>query len=474
MPRPAAPPRPVRRRARAAALVVLALLSLAACGISDETVEEAFRDAPGVQEATVGCPEFSCTISLDLQLGAEAEQISDAIQVARDLDPREILVTLWEDARTHDQRQHLTARIDADSDAADDSYVGAALAWAADNPDVAVLEADLGPERADLTLRPTRRADFWTVAETAWELVAPAAGPRLEVSFTAEGTTGLDRLLRATGEFPTAAVDLARSVESQHDGARTAFALTGLAVQPEGVILGVSDARAVAPAEAAAAAGPHGAGLGPVEVVVTDNVFTASFQDPAERVDPTRVIEVLSGGPGVESARLAGPAVEVRLQGSLATAMPLMELLRREAGEALGSTTLHFLTAVGDVVEIVPGGDDSLVMLGHELLTSPGPTGTLEITQEEDEPPYVGLEVRAAALAPQLTRVASVLARHQGETDRYQLWVRATDPEGRTPSVGFSVEMTPTGPEITESRGTGEQAAELRAAWSRGVQRAAR
>lgn len=453
-------------------LLLALLLGVSGCSPSDDEVSDAVGELPGVISAEPSCFEFRCTVEVEAERDASSEELTAMLTAARTVDDtHDIEVSL-----TGDVPGRVSALVVIDgSPAAEDAPIGALLAWAATAAEDGLtgLTIERGNvERIRISGSTTDGASAWPLAREAWAIAGDLAGAQL--SFTRPDRLAQQSLV-ITDAFPDEAIAVAEEIQGA-DGP-----VTGVLITDDRFVVGAISRSAAQDLRATLAGDPRLEGRS-VEVVVTTNVLTAAAaeQEPgtSQRLEP--VLAVLEDQPGVLFVTTSGSSVEVQVD-DLRSAPALVERVRRRAGAAFVDTTLVLVDDPTGRLEITSDGDDAVLGVVSSLLETPG-LAELALEQDVDPDPdraavALTFTVRQAGkgtgsappVAPQVTRLARLMATTPGNAASYALGVRVEDVEGRAATAGWDVERTPTGLVLGEVRGTPERQAEITAAWDRGV-----
>lgn len=452
-------------------LLTLLVTVVTGCSPSANEVDDAVGDLPGVISAEPTCFEFRCTVEIEAERDASADELTAMITAARTVDDaRDIEVSLaW------DVPGGVSALLDIDrSPAAEDAPIGALLAWAAtaEEDGLTGLEVERGSaERIRISGSTTDGASAWSLGRDAWALAYDLVGAELALTRSEHLA---QQSLRISDTFPTEAVAVAEEIEVG-DGP-----VTGVVISDDTFLVG---AISRSTAEDLRPMLQDDARLDDmsVEVVVSTNVLAAAAtQEPgtSQRLEP--VLAALEDQPAVLFATILGTSVEVQVD-SLRSAPDLVERVRRRAGAAFVDTTLVLVDDSTGRLEITPDGDDSVLDVVSSLLDTPG-LRDLTLEQEVDPDPdraavALTITVRqpgkgtgsAPPVSPQVTRLARLLSTTPGTAASYALGVTVEDAEGRSATAGWGVERTPDGLVLGNVSGTADRQAEIAAAWARGA-----
>lgn len=449
--------------------LTLLLTTMAGCSPSADEVDDAVGDLPGVIRAEPACHEFRCTVEIEAELDASASELADMFAAARTVDDaREVEVTL-----ASEQPGRISALLAIDeSSPGEDATIGALLAWAATEQDLAGLSVERGrPDAIRVTGSAAGETSIWPLARAAWGIATELAGAELD--FT-RAERPAQQSVRVTGDFPDEAVAVAEELESADTRP------TGVVITDDRFLVGAIDRGAAENLRPMLADDPRLEGLA-VEVAVSTNVLLSSAsQEPgtSQRLEP--VLAVLDEQPGVLFTTILGSTIEVQVD-DLRSAAGLVERVRRRAGAAFVDATLVLVDDRDRRVEITPDGDDAVLDLVAAVLATPG-LGDLEVGQELEADPAraavaLSFTVRqtspgtgnAPPIGPEVTRLARLLSTTPGSAASYSLHVEVKDVDGRSADAGWRVDRTPDGLVLAEVNGTDETQAEVRAAWARGA-----
>lgn len=457
---------------------VVALVSVLACGLalsgcspSADDVTDAVGGLPGVVSAEPACHDFVCTVEIEAEPTASAEELAGMLTAARTVDDaRDVELSL-----ELDQSRRVSARLELDSaPSTEDLAVGTLLAWAAAQQGRLTLSVERGnAETVRVTGSAADDTSIWPLGRAAWPLATALRGAQLELVRPAHLR---QQSLRVEDSFPDEVVSAAEELERGQEAA-----VTGVLLEPGRMLVGAISRDAAQRLRPVLADDPRLAGA-TTEVVVTDNVLlTANAVEPgtSQRLEP--VLAALDGEPEVLFVTLAGDTVEAQVDG-VRSFPRLVERVRRLAGDAFVDTTLVLEDrTAGHRVEITPDGDDAVLDLvlallpsrglrsvgvGQEQVPDPAKTAvTLSVTLHQPGP---GTGV-VPAVGPEVTRLARLLSTTPGSAASYWLDVTVEDADGRSADAGWRVDRTPDGLMLGEVTGTDERQAEIRAAWAKGV-----
>lgn len=451
------------------ALLTLLLTTVAGCSPSADEVNDAVGELPGVISAEPACHEFRCTVEIEAELDASADELADMIAAARTVDDAwEVEVSL-----TSAPPRRVSALLTIDrSPPAEDAAIGALLAWAAAEQELSGLTVERGrAETIHVAGSASEGTSIWPLAREAWAFASELTGASLD--FT-KAEQVAQQSVRMTGAFPDSAVAVAEELEADDTG------LTGVVITDDRFLVGAIS-RSVAERLRPLLADDRRLDDRAVEVVVSTNVLSDTAQEPgtSERLEP--VLAVLEGQPEVLFATIRAGEIEVEID-NLRSAPRLVDRVRRQASGAFFDTTLVLVDQqAGHRVEITPEGDDGVLDLLVALQATDGLRG-LDIGQELEPDPAraevaLSIEVRqpgpgtgsAPPIGPEVTRLARLLSTTPGSAASYSLHVEVEDVDGRSADAGWRVDRTPDGLVLAEINGTDETRAEVRAAWARGV-----
>lgn len=449
--------------------VALAATALTGCSPSADEVNDAVGDLPGVVSAQPSCHEFLCTVEIEAEAEASAVELADMFAAARTVDDAwDIEVSVASDAPGG-----VSALLEIDkSPPAEDTTVGALLAWAAAEDDLSGLTVERGREDAiQVSGSAVGETNVWPLARAAWDFATELHGAELD--FT-RAERPAQQSIRVTQDFPDDAVAVAEELEADD------FKPTGVVITNDRFLVGTISRTAAEALRPTVTGDPRLEGMS-VEVVVSTNVLLASMSEEpgtSQRLEP--VLAALEGQPGVLFATILGSTIEVDVD-DLRSAPALVQRVRRRAGAAFVDTTLVLVDDRDRRVEITPDGDDAVLDLVVALLASPG-LAELEAEQELEPDPEraevaLSFTVRqsgpgtgsAPPLGPEVSRLARLLSTTPGNAASYALGLTVQDSEGRAASAGWRVDRTADGLVLGEVNGTEEQQREVRAAWARGL-----
>lgn len=460
-------------------LVLSPLLTLAACGTTADEVDDAVGGLPGVISAEPSCHEFRCTLEIEAEPTASARELTDMVTAARTVEGVWLIdLSLTPESPTSrtsggPSRMPVSAEVNIeDSRAADDTAVGAVLAWGVGEQDLFTLRVAHGAEdRFDVTGTGVAASSIWPLARAAWPLVEELGGATITFS---QHEHLRQQSLSATESFPDALVSVAEELGEGEAG------VTGVLVEPGRMMVGVINRAAAVRLRPVLADDARLAAVATEVVVTTDVLLAATAVEPgtSHRLEP--VLEALDSEPDVLFATIQGNTVQAEVEG-LRSFPRLVEGVRRSASAAFVDTVLVLEDPRAQHrVEITPDGDDAVLDLMLALLPTDG-LRSMSVSQSEPDPtsPAVSVTVilrqpgpgtgAAPPIGPVVTRVARALATTPGNAASYRLSVTIEDAEGRASDASWLVDRTPEGLALGEVNGTEEAQAEVRAAWARGL-----
>lgn len=283
----------------------------------------------------------------------------------------------------------------------------------------------------------------------------------------------LGRILEVNGSYPDDAGRVARSLPGE--------SLTGLALSRGSLVVGVPSITSVPAIEDHVRSHPLASAVGEHRVIPTLELLSlVNNSEPPPGLSD--LFERLVGDDDLKAATQTSGGVEISLAAGRASAAAAV--FRRTAA-AIAETSApvdrirldiegYVSEESGVSADLAPDSDPRLLLLLEAVRTG-GPrakhlTVEARTTTHADS---LHLTARAPALAPELERMAMLIAtwhaEHQPDVDELWVSVRAIDREGRSPSTGWRVDLTGAAPAITETNGTDESIAELRQAWQRGL-----
>lgn len=468
-------PRGARGRGRAVVVLVVVATVLAGCAsISDETVDE-LSAMPGIERASASCPKGVCSLRLLAEPGAEAGDLTAALETAREVEASELQLDLREGSGL-DAGGAAVAIVLAE--ASDPSADGAAVAlaqtmFASDGLRSGRVQGDRDGTTVVVS-SDVSRAQLWDLAESVWPGAAELPKPTVQATTSGGDGEGPSRLT-SEGRFPADGVELVRALD---DAEVDRSGLSGALVQDGTVLLGARSLESAARLENRLEADSLGEGLD-VSVSVTDNVLSYR-PDSAEggteqqrRAVLTALQEDGSLTGGVDTSGVTAIATDAE---SAATAV---DRAREAEPEAAGVVSIT-IDLDGMQAELGTTGSPDLVRLLGLFASEPTTTtATVEVPRNPQDPPFdaeanLALEVEASDLTAGVQAAAEQFAGWDGPERKLRVSITAVDPEGRTPGVSLIVErrdgVWEAGP--TE-RGTPELVAEGVSAWTAGIDAAA-
>lgn len=443
-----------RIRPRLGLLVASVLLGgLSACGAQPDDIEAAFEGVEGIADLDTTCAELSCTLKVDLEQSATADQLAEVIRVVRELDvSTEIL--------TADQVTLLAPNSASELDAA---ISAAAIALGPITTDAQIFPGggDGGGPRVQATAGTGE--PFWRASRDVWAAVEEV--PDVRLSLVGARSTRLE----VEDAYPEPAATLVEELQRKRAGA-AGLRLNGVVLTPTQLSISVADLGGVGVLRAAVEQHPLARQAPPVDVHVTEN---GELEGVAGTPELTRALTVLDERPDVRDAVETSQGLEIRLApGSEDDLRDLYDAIR-PALEGTGVDVHLELAArkgqAGEVgLELPVGGDPELVTLVQRVLEESSDLAGLWLTHPNAEPELV-IDYSSRRMAPKVEALARTVAD----------WVTTSRPDSDTllfevdsglEGSYWSVDLTGAKPTLNYTRDSdGNEDEEIRRAWRRGM-----
>lgn len=447
------------RRLLVAALV--SALVVVACGVDDGDVA-ALADLPGVDDARSSCAVGDCLLTVSTSREITAGQLGDVLREARDIGASDSRIGV----------DDVTVSFGADYDGSTDAGAVALAVEAREQSQVASLRIDLQRDGASVDAQiDGSREDLTTTARSMWDALDGVPDRTLSATSRSGGGGGGNRF-SADGSFPAASVAFVRDFEA-------ADLLTGVAIEDDRVLLGVSSPDIARRVEVAAAADARAVGLDVDVVLAADIVQYRADDDGGAQQGQVRAmvlaLEAVDGPFVSVDGTTVRVSAEVEAMGDLAAAITT---IRRDQPDVGRTVPVTVVVGTEATIELGTTGSPALLDLADRVLALDGVTEmTLSTRRADRSPPpppgdtdsFVAVTRSSGDLDASVSALSTVFAGWDSSVSALSVSVTAVDPEGREPSVSLRIDRredvwVPS----TLERGTPEDVAAGIRAWRAG------